>query len=49
MIGMGFHLTNSLFSHIGLLNTWPPFATAALPSLLFLLAAIAALRWVERH
>lgn len=49
MIGMGFHLTNSLFSHIGLLHTWPPFATAALPSLLFLLAAIAALRWVERH
>ena len=49
MIGMGFHLTNSLFSHIGLLNTWPPFATAALPSLLFLVAAIAALRWVERH
>jgi lipopolysaccharide export system permease protein len=49
MIGMGFHLTNSLFSHIGLLNTWPPFVTAALPSLLFLVAAIAALRWVERH
>jgi lipopolysaccharide export system permease protein len=49
MIGMGFHLTNSLFSHIGLLNTWPPFVTAVLPSLLFLLAAIAALRWVERH
>jgi lipopolysaccharide export system permease protein len=49
MIGMGFHLTNSLFSHLGLLNTWPPFATAALPSLLFLVAAIAALRWVERH
>lgn len=49
MIGMGFHLANSLFSHIGLLNTWPPFATAALPSLLFLVAAIAALRWVERH
>ncbi len=49
MIGMGFHLLNNLFSHIGLLNTWPPFATAALPSLLFLLAAISALWWVERH
>jgi lipopolysaccharide export system permease protein len=49
MIGMGFHLMNSLFSHVGLLNTWPPVATAALPSLIFLLAAIAALRWVERH
>ncbi|MCE2867565.1 MAG: LptF/LptG family permease, partial [Oxalobacteraceae bacterium] len=49
MIGMTFHLLNNLFSHIGLLNTWPPFATAVLPSLLFLLAAVAALRWVERH
>jgi len=49
MIGMGFHLMNSLFSHVGLLNTWPPVATAAIPSLIFLLAAIAALRWVERH
>ena len=49
MIGMGFHLVNNLFSHIGLLNTWPPFATAVLPSLLFLLAAITALWWVERH
>ncbi len=49
MIGMGFHLVNNLFSHIGLLNTWPPLATAALPSILFLLAAIAALWWVERH
>jgi lipopolysaccharide export system permease protein len=49
MIGISFHLMNSLFSHVGLLNTWPPVATAALPSLIFLLAAIAALRWVERH
>ncbi len=49
MIGMGFHLVNNLFSHIGLLNTWPPLATAALPSILFLLAAISALWWVERH
>lgn len=49
MIGMGFHLVNNLFSHLGLLNTWPPFATAVFPSLLFLLAAITALWWVERH
>jgi lipopolysaccharide export system permease protein len=49
MIGVSFQLVNSLFSHLGLLNTWPPFATAVLPSLLFLLAAIGALLWVERH
>ena len=49
MIGVSFQLINSLFSHIGLLNTWPPVATAAMPSLLFLLGAIIALWWVERH
>jgi lipopolysaccharide export system permease protein len=49
MIGVSFQLLNSLFSHLGLLNTWPPFATAVLPSLLFLMAAIGALLWVERH
>jgi lipopolysaccharide export system permease protein len=49
MIGVSFQLLNSLFSHIGLLNNWPPFATAILPSALFLIAAITALWWVERH
>lgn len=49
MIGVSFQLLNSLFSHLGLLNTWPAFATAALPSTLFLLLAISALWWVERH
>jgi lipopolysaccharide export system permease protein len=49
MIGVSFQLLNSLFSHIGLLNTWPPFMTAITPSALFLLAAIGALLWVERH
>jgi lipopolysaccharide export system permease protein len=49
MIGVSFQLSNSLFSHLGLLNTWPAFATAVLPSALFLLAAVLALLWVERH
>ena len=49
MIGVGFILINSLFAHLGLLSTWPAFFTAVAPSLLFLLLAIAALRWVERH
>jgi lipopolysaccharide export system permease protein len=49
MIGVGFLLINSLFSHLGLLSTWPAFFTAVAPSLLFLLLAIGALRWVERH
>lgn len=49
MLGVSFQLINSLFAHIGLLNTWPPFATAVLPSLLFLLVAIGSLAWVERR
>jgi lipopolysaccharide export system permease protein len=42
-------LINSLFSHVGMLTTWPPFLTAVAPSLLFLLLALGALWWVERH
>jgi lipopolysaccharide export system permease protein len=49
MIGVCFILINALFSHVGVLSTWPAFVTAAAPSLLFLLLAIGALRWVERH
>jgi lipopolysaccharide export system permease protein len=49
MIGVSFQLINSLFSHLGLLNTWPALATAAAPSILFLLIAIVALTWVEKH
>ncbi len=49
MIGVSFMLINTLFSHLGLLSTWPPLLTAVAPSLLFLLLALGALWWVERH
>jgi lipopolysaccharide export system permease protein len=49
MIGMVFYLINSLFSHIGLLNTWPAAVTALVPSILFLGLALAGLRYVERN
>lgn len=49
MIGVSFHLSNSLFSHIGLLNTWPAFITAAFPSFFYLMMAIGALWWVQKH
>jgi lipopolysaccharide export system permease protein len=49
MIGVSFVLLNGLFSHVGLLKSWPPFATAVAPSLFFLLMAMAALIWAERH
>ena len=49
MIGVSFILVNTLFASLGLLSTWPAFLTALAPALLYLLLAIAALWWVERH
>lgn len=49
MIGVSFLLINSLFSHLGVLTILPAFLTAVAPSMLFLLMALGALWWVERH
>jgi lipopolysaccharide export system permease protein len=39
MLGLVFHLLNSLFAHLGAINTWPPFLSAVTPSVIFLLLA----------
>ncbi|MGI4814117.1 MAG: LPS export ABC transporter permease LptG [Janthinobacterium lividum] len=49
MLGMSFQLINTLFSHIGTLNTWPAPLTAATPALIYLALALVGLRWVDRH
>ena len=49
MLGILFHFLNRLFSHLGLLNDWPPFATAVMPTAVFLSAAIAMMWWQERR
>jgi len=49
MIGIFFHMLNSLFSHIGLLQNWPPLAAAAVPSMAFLATAVLMMWWVERR
>lgn len=49
MLGIFFHMLNSLFSHIGLLQNWPPFSAAVLPSAAFLGAAMLMMWWVERR
>ena len=49
MLGVGFLLLNTLFSSLGMLSTWPAFVTAVVPSILFLLLALTAIWWVERH
>jgi lipopolysaccharide export system permease protein len=49
MLGVLFHFLNSLFSHLGVLERWPPIAPAVLPSAIFLLAALVMMWWVERR
>ena len=49
MIGVSFILINHLFSYMGLLNTWPPFFIAVLPSVLYLAAAMGMLQWGQRR
>lgn len=49
MLGILFHMLNSLFSHLGLLQNWSPLTSAILPSLVFLTAALLMMWWVERR
>jgi lipopolysaccharide export system permease protein len=49
MLGIFFHMLNSLFSHIGLLQNWPPLASAMVPSAAFFCAAVLMMWWVERR
>jgi lipopolysaccharide export system permease protein len=49
MLGILFHMLNSLFSHLGLLQNWRPLYSAILPSLLFLATAAFMMWWVERR
>jgi lipopolysaccharide export system permease protein len=47
--GLGFHLVNSLFSHLGLLAAWPPAAVVFLPSFAALIFATLLFSWVQRR
>lgn len=49
MTGVLFHMLNGLFSSLGVINAWPPLASAIAPSALFLVAAAGMLWWVERR
>jgi lipopolysaccharide export system permease protein len=44
MLGVTFHFLNGLFSHLGLLNTWPAWLSVSIPSLVALTVAMIALR-----
>jgi lipopolysaccharide export system permease protein len=49
MLGLTFHFLNRLLGHLGLLNDWPPFASAVTPTLLFLGIAMGMMWWQERR
>ncbi len=49
MLGLGFHLANRMFGHLGLLNAWPPLLSALMPTLGFLAAAVWLMRRVEKR
>jgi lipopolysaccharide export system permease protein len=49
MIGVIFYAMNKVFSHLGLINTWPPVIVAGLPALVVFVFALGALYWVERR
>ena len=49
MLGILFHMLNSLSSHLGLLQEWPPLISAVIPSVIFLLAAFGIMWWAERR
>lgn len=49
MLGILYQVLNRVFLHLGLLNDWSAFTSAAIPTFLFFLASIVMLSWVERH
>jgi len=49
LLGLGFHLVNRLAAQVAQLQGWPAAAAALTPILVFSMAAILALWWVERR
>lgn len=49
LLGVAFHLLNSLSSNLGVLVGWSPWLAAALPGIAFMALALLMMRWVERR
>jgi lipopolysaccharide export system permease protein len=47
MLGVVYQILNRVFVHLGLLNDWPPLFSAIMPTIIFLLAGISMLHYVE--
>ncbi len=49
MLGVMYQILNRVFAHLGLLNDWPPLFSAIMPTIMFLMAGVAMLFYVERR
>jgi lipopolysaccharide export system permease protein len=49
MLGVVYQILNRVFSHLGLLNDWPPLFSAITPTIIFLLAGLTMLHYVEHR
>lgn len=49
MLGVMYQILNRVFVHLGLLNDWSPLFSAVMPTILFLMAGLTMLYYVERR
>jgi lipopolysaccharide export system permease protein len=49
MLGVMYQILNRVFAHLGLLNDWPPLFSAIMPTIMFLMAGVSMLLYVERR
>lgn len=49
MLGVMYQIFNRVFAHLGLLNDWPPLFSAITPTVMFLMAGVTMLFYVERR
>lgn len=49
MLGVLYQILNRTFLHLGLLNNWAPLFSAVMPTILFLLAGLGMLRYIDKR
>ena len=49
MLGVVYQIMNRVFTHLGVLNDWPPLMSAIAPTILFLIAGLSLLFVIERR
>lgn len=49
MLGVLYQILNRTFLHLGLLNNWAPLFSAIMPTVLFLIAGLSMLRYVDKR